>query len=82
MGIQLRLMCLQRVISALSAGPDGAVIHAPIAASSTSSRLARTNSPCAAMAAAGSPSPPAMAHIAEVLDASLRSVPVSKLLTP
>ncbi len=34
---------------------------------------------CAAMAAAGTGSPPAMAHIAEVLDASLRGVPVSDL---
>ena len=33
----------------------------------------------AAMAAAGSQSPPAMAHIAEVLDASLRGAPVSEL---
>jgi hypothetical protein len=31
------------------------------------------------MAAAGSQSPPAMAHIAEVLDASLRGAPVSEL---
>ena len=33
----------------------------------------------AAMAAAGSQRPPAMAHIAEVLDASLRGAPVSEL---
>ena len=33
----------------------------------------------AAMAAAGSQSPPAMAHIAEVLDASLRGAPVTEL---
>jgi len=33
----------------------------------------------AAMAGAGSQSPPAMAHIAEVLDASLRGAPVSEL---
>jgi glycolate oxidase iron-sulfur subunit len=34
----------------------------------------------AAMAAAGTGDPPAMAHIAEVLDASLRGAPVSSLL--
>ena len=33
----------------------------------------------AAMAAAGTGSPPAMAHIAEVLDASLRGLPVTEL---
>jgi glycolate oxidase iron-sulfur subunit len=33
----------------------------------------------AAMTATGAPSPPAMAHIAEVLDASLRGAPVSEL---
>ena len=33
----------------------------------------------AAMAAAGTGSPPAMAHIVEVLDASLRGLPVTGL---
>jgi glycolate oxidase iron-sulfur subunit len=36
----------------------------------------------AAMAAAGTDSPPAMAHIAQVLDASLRGLPVTELTGP
>jgi hypothetical protein len=34
------------------------------------------------MAAAGTDSPPAMAHIAQVLDASLRGLPVTELTGP